>query len=317
MAGELVGGAFLSAFLQSLFDRMASREVIDFFNCRRLNDQLLKKLDATLNSVNGLLDDAEEKQITVEAGIGEKPVSRKIPSTSLVIESDVYGRSNDREAIIEVLLSHSRDLGVISIVGMGGIEEFDVLKLTKVILEEVTGQALDTKTPISSLNQLQLELKRKLEIKKFLLVLDDVWSDKQADWEILEAPLKFGGEGSKIVVTTRNEQVALAVNSVATYHLTELSVDECGSLFKRRAFHDENSSLHPDLEQIGREIVRKYKGLPFAVKTLGTLLRNKRDVSEWKMILMSNLRNLSNDNIFSAIKLSYYYLPSYLKRCFA
>ncbi|KAF2295755.1 hypothetical protein GH714_033868 [Hevea brasiliensis] len=105
-------------------------------------------------------------------------------------------------------------------------EEFDVLKLTKVILEEVTGQALDTKTPISSLNQLQLELKRKLEIKKFLLVLDDVWSDKQADWEILEAPLKFGGEGSKIVVTTRNEQVALAVNSVATYHLTELSVDE-------------------------------------------------------------------------------------------
>ncbi|KAF2295756.1 hypothetical protein GH714_033870 [Hevea brasiliensis] len=67
LRGELVGGAFLSAFLQSLFDRMASREVIDFFNCRRLNDQLLKKLDATLNSVNGLLDDAEEKQITVEA----------------------------------------------------------------------------------------------------------------------------------------------------------------------------------------------------------------------------------------------------------
>ncbi|KAL3725299.1 hypothetical protein ACJRO7_030327 [Eucalyptus globulus] len=65
MAGALVGGAFLSAFLQVLFDRMASREVVDFFRSRKLDKgRLLQKLKAALLSANAVLDDAEEKQMT-------------------------------------------------------------------------------------------------------------------------------------------------------------------------------------------------------------------------------------------------------------
>ncbi|KAL3725303.1 hypothetical protein ACJRO7_030329 [Eucalyptus globulus] len=65
MAGALVGGAFLSAFLQVLFDRMASREVVDFFRSRKLDQgRLLQKLEAALLSANAVLDDAEEKQMT-------------------------------------------------------------------------------------------------------------------------------------------------------------------------------------------------------------------------------------------------------------
>lgn len=58
-----IGGSFLSAFLQVLFDRMASREVLGFFRDRKLNDRLLRKLKVLMISVNGVLDDAEEKQI--------------------------------------------------------------------------------------------------------------------------------------------------------------------------------------------------------------------------------------------------------------
>ncbi|XP_021906579.1 putative disease resistance RPP13-like protein 1 [Carica papaya] len=64
MAASMVGGAFLSAFLQVLFDRMASREILDFFCFRKLNIDLLKKLKLTLLSIKPLLDDAEDKQIT-------------------------------------------------------------------------------------------------------------------------------------------------------------------------------------------------------------------------------------------------------------
>ncbi|KAG6793715.1 hypothetical protein POTOM_002934 [Populus tomentosa] len=64
MAGALVGGSFLSAFLQVLFDRMASREFVDFFKGQKLSDELLMKLKITMRSINRLLDDAEEKQIT-------------------------------------------------------------------------------------------------------------------------------------------------------------------------------------------------------------------------------------------------------------
>ncbi|OMP07150.1 disease resistance protein [Corchorus olitorius] len=64
MAAELVGGAFLSAFLQVLFDRMASPEVKIFIKNEGLNPQTFLKLKATLLSVNAVLDDAEGKQIS-------------------------------------------------------------------------------------------------------------------------------------------------------------------------------------------------------------------------------------------------------------
>ncbi|XP_030543162.1 putative disease resistance RPP13-like protein 1 [Rhodamnia argentea] len=65
MAEALVGGAFLSAFLQVLFDRMASREVVDFFGSSKLSKRrLLEKLEVALLSANAVLDDAEEKQMT-------------------------------------------------------------------------------------------------------------------------------------------------------------------------------------------------------------------------------------------------------------
>nr|XP_023909308.1 putative disease resistance RPP13-like protein 1 [Quercus suber] len=64
MAGALVGGAFLSAFLQVAFDRVASREVLDYLNGRKLIDRLVKKLKIELVSAGAVLNDAENKQIT-------------------------------------------------------------------------------------------------------------------------------------------------------------------------------------------------------------------------------------------------------------
>ena len=58
-----MGGAFLSAFLQVLFDRMASHEVIEFFRQWKLNNEPLRKLKTTLLFINAVLNDAEEKQI--------------------------------------------------------------------------------------------------------------------------------------------------------------------------------------------------------------------------------------------------------------
>nr|POE70702.1 putative disease resistance rpp13-like protein 1 [Quercus suber] len=79
------------------------------------------------------------------------------------------------------------------------------------------------------------------------------------------------------------------------------------------------------LEDIGREIVRKCKGLPLAVKAMGGLLRGcVDDVNKWRQIQSSEIweiedQNSGNDKpkILAILKLSYDHLPSHLKRCFS
>ncbi|KAL2337129.1 hypothetical protein Fmac_011575 [Flemingia macrophylla] len=62
MAAEQVGGAFLSASLQATLDKLALSEIKDYFNVRKFKDETLNKLDFALNSINQVLDDAEEMQ---------------------------------------------------------------------------------------------------------------------------------------------------------------------------------------------------------------------------------------------------------------
>ncbi|RVW67015.1 putative disease resistance RPP13-like protein 1 [Vitis vinifera] len=64
MALELVGGAFLSASLQVLFDRLASSEVLNFIRGQKLSDSLLSKLKIKLLTVDAVLNHAEMKQFT-------------------------------------------------------------------------------------------------------------------------------------------------------------------------------------------------------------------------------------------------------------
>ncbi|XP_035545976.1 putative disease resistance protein At3g14460 [Juglans regia] len=192
-------------------------------------------------------------------------------------------------------------------------EEFDMFKITKTILEAVTSSTSD----IKDLNRLQLQLKEKLMGKKFLIILDDVWNTKYTDWEMLSNPFKFGAQGSRIIVTTRDHGVASAMRAFEIHHLKELQEEDCWKLFARHAFHDANSSnMNSEFEELGRQIVEKCKGLPLAIKTIGALLRSKVDVSDWNEVLNSEIWSLSNE-ILPALRLSYKHLPSYIKWCFA
>ncbi|KAK8489420.1 hypothetical protein V6N11_063573 [Hibiscus sabdariffa] len=62
-----IGGAFLSSFLNVLFDRVATVHVLkslfNVFTKEKLRDDLLQKLEMLMLTVDKVLADAEEKQI--------------------------------------------------------------------------------------------------------------------------------------------------------------------------------------------------------------------------------------------------------------
>ncbi|XP_030925534.1 putative disease resistance protein RGA4 isoform X2 [Quercus lobata] len=216
-------------------------------------------------------------------------------------------------------------------------EDFNVAKLTKEILKSaiyridenfvVDGlpnslkELLKDKKNLENLgvDEVQCRLRELLKDNKFLLVLDDVWNEDRSKWNQLEELLIGGSNGSKILVTTRYSSVATIMGTTTTYKLRGLPEEDCISLFVKLAFKVGQENQYPNLLNIGREIVKKCKGVPLAVSTLAGLLYSKVDEHEWKSITDNEMWNLEQKegDILPALKLSYNQLPFHLKQCFA
>jgi len=64
---------------------------------------------------------------------------------------------------------------------------------------------------------------------------------------------------------------------------------------------------NPNLVDIGKEIVEKCRGLPLAVRTLGSSLYLNFDLERWEFVRDHEIWNLKQkkDDILPALKLSY------------
>ncbi|KAF6168545.1 hypothetical protein GIB67_005157 [Kingdonia uniflora] len=132
------------------------------------------------------------------------------------------------------------------------------------------------------------EIVRKFLIgKKYLVVVDDVWTSDV--WKVLKASLPDTKNGSRIVITTRIMEVALQVDPVSPPHeLKPLSDEDSWDLFTKKVIiaHDntpssEKCSFPMQLEKLGRKIVEKCEGLPLAIVLLGDY-----EISAWRLIKM-------------------------------
>ncbi|MBA0633488.1 hypothetical protein Godav_005336 [Gossypium davidsonii] len=318
-----------------------SHSMLDYGIRSKIKD-VTDRLQCISSEINGL-----SLNLTKIAG-GDMSKSGRLQEkrlTTSLIGDHVCGRETEKEDILQWLLKGDENgVSVMPIVGMGGMgkttlaqlvyndervadhfaikawvcvsEQLDLMMVTRIILEKVLSNSYECS---SDLDSLQVRLTEELSGKMFLFVLDDVWSESYHQWDLLRRPFKAGAPGSKIIVTTRHCKVASMVGNVAAYHLHALPYDDCLSLFAQHALGKRDFSAHPSVEEIGRGIVRRCKGLPLAVKTLGGLLHGKQACDEWNDILTSKLWNLPNEgnDILPALRLSYHHLPSRLKQCFA
>jgi Leucine-rich repeat (LRR) protein len=302
-----------------------------------------------IKNLNETLDKIIKGRVLSGFDLTRQPVVVERPKTTSFVEvSDIIGRDNYKDDLLSNLLgegsSEERKHRVISLVGMGGIgksslaqlaynhpevqahfekmmwvcvsDPFDQCRVAKAIIQEI-----DPKFPnnITELQSLLRTITGLIKDKKFFLVLDDVWTEDSSKWEPFRDALKCGAQGSRILTTTRKHRVAEMLGSSHMINLGVLSPNDCWLVFSKIAFSDEGQELCKDLEDLGKQLANKCKGLPLAAKTLGSLMRNKRSREQWKNILDSSLWELEDfeKGILAPLLLSYYELPSAMRRCFS
>ncbi|KAJ0717403.1 putative P-loop containing nucleoside triphosphate hydrolase, leucine-rich repeat domain superfamily [Helianthus annuus] len=314
---------------------------------------LSQRLHHKLDSINTKLQHLENQKGDLGLIVkNEKPKNNNRGNETSLLESDVIGREKEKEKLLNKLLQDEpckENFSVLPIVGMGGVgkttlarflyndaqvkgrfelhawvcvsDDFDISKITKTIFQAVSNENKE----FADLNQLQVALKENLKEKRFLLVLDDVWSENFNDWENLVLPFHSGAPGSKVIMTSRKEQLLKMLGFDNLDHLETLSSEDALSLFALHALGVDNFDSHPTLRPKGERIVEKCGRLPLALKAIGRLLRAKTDEEKWDEVLNSKIwdsksvGDLSADwkVIFPALMLSYHELSANLKRLFA
>ncbi|XP_059462679.1 putative disease resistance protein RGA4 [Corylus avellana] len=324
-----------------------SRKVCDFFSCSRalaFRHKLSHKIKDISEKLGKIVAHKHNFNLT-ERHDHVMHWRRRDLTYSFVPPLDVIGRNDDKEQIISLLTQpdSNRHDNVIPIVALGGLgkttiaklvyddkrvaghfelrmwvcvsEDFDIPRLIKEILKSATG-AIDETLGVDLWPK---KLRDSLEKKKFLLVLDDVCNEDHRKWNELKGLLIGGSEESKILVTTRSNKVASIVSTDPAYTLGGLSYDDCLFLFVKWAFKEGEDKQYSRLVEIGKEIVKECKGVPLAIRTLGSLLFSKVDEREWKFVRYNEIWELEQKegDILPALKLSYDQMPSQLKQCFA
>ncbi|XP_050284803.1 putative disease resistance protein RGA3 isoform X1 [Quercus robur] len=322
-----------------------TKEVRTFFsksNQLAFRGKMSRKIKAMRQKLNAIAE-VREKFHLKEYHVEPKVVRE--PTHSFVREEEVIGREEEKKAIIELLLDSNveENVSVIPIVGIGGLGKTtlaqcvyndekvknnfelkmwvcvsDVFEL-KSIIEKIIISAIGDAPRNLEMDQLQIKLREKIDRKKYLLVLDDIWNEDREKWLNLKNILMGGLKGSKIVITTRSKLVAKITHTDSPYiNLKGLSIEQSWFLFEKVAFSKGQVTNNPTLREIGSEIVKICQGVPLAIKSIGHVLYCKETESEWLFVKNNLLENVTLGNeILPILKLSYDNLPSHLKSCFA
>ncbi|XP_035833237.1 TMV resistance protein N-like [Helianthus annuus] len=142
-------------------------------------------------------------------------------------------------------------------------------------------------------------MKRMMPHRKVLVVLDDV--DDIDQLEALAGEPTWFKSGSRIIITTRDEQVLVAQRVNVIHDVNLLSDEEAICLFSRYAFGREI----PDqgYEELLGKVVHYAAGLPLTIKVLGSHLCGRSE-HEW-VDAIERLKKIPLKGTLERLKISY------------
>ncbi|KAF6981978.1 hypothetical protein CFC21_000421 [Triticum aestivum] len=262
-------------------------------------------------------------------------------------EAHLVGIDGPRDDLAKWMMEEENEQRrrVLSIVGFGGLGKttlanevyrkiqghFDCHALvsvsqkpdTKKIIKDVISQvphnddftkdmeSWDDKKSIGKLREL-------LQDKRYLVVIDDIWSTLA--WKHINCAFPENNSSSGIITTTRILEVARSCcpdRADQIYEMTPLSDPYSERLFFNRIFGSDECC--PDmLIEVSNSILKKCGGLPLAIISITGLLANRPRVKEeWEKVKRSIGSDLNGNQSLEGMKnilsLSYNDLPPNLK----
>ncbi|XP_010540166.1 PREDICTED: protein SUPPRESSOR OF npr1-1, CONSTITUTIVE 1-like [Tarenaya hassleriana] len=237
---------------------------------------------------------------------------------------ELVGMSSHMRNIYPLLCFDSDDVRMVGIWGMGGIGKTTIAKFLHkrlmgkfhgaCLLENVKGKfkqhdpshlrerilsEIFRKKDLNTWDGDSDAMKRRLQGKKVLLVLDDVDNIEQI--QELAKSSEWFGQGSRIIITTRDKRVLDQHDVEHIYEVNPLRTTQALRLFSRHAFKQPRPL--EDFRELSIDVVERLGGIPLALRVVGASLY-RRDISYWedKVLVLKN--NLDN-SVLRTLRVSY------------
>ncbi|KAH0756830.1 hypothetical protein KY290_020323 [Solanum tuberosum] len=166
-------------------------------------------------------------------------------------------------------------------------------------------------------NELADLVQKSLKGPRYLVVVDDIWS--RDVWDIISQIFPNRNNGSRVLLTTRETDVAIYANTSSPHKMNLLDLDNSWKLLCDKVFGLEHDHP-PELEEIGKQIAEKCQGLPLIISVIAGHLSKTvpKTLKSWKYVAqtLSEIIASHPNKCLGVLGLSYHHLPNRLKPCF-